>query len=141
MQSNSSITPNARCLRRVQTEAETMLWSRLRGRRFLDLRFRRQLPIGIFIADFACPERMVVIEVDGGVHEETVERDLERTKWLASRAYRVLRVPNSQVLNDLPSVMSRIRSFIETTPSLSGPTSLPGPAIWKGEVGPRERAG
>jgi len=95
---------NARALRKSTTEAETVLWSRLRQRRIGGFRFRRQAPIGRFIADFACFEARLVIEVDGGQHTERAEQDAARTRWLESQGFRVLRFWNNQVLREIEGV-------------------------------------
>ena len=95
---------NARALRKSMTEAETVLWSRLRQRRIGGFRFRRQAPIGRFIADFACFEARLVIEVDGGQHTERAEQDAARTRWLESQGFRVLRFWNNQVLREIEGV-------------------------------------
>jgi len=98
----------ARRLRRNMTVAEEMLWRCLRGRGFEGMKFRRQIPIGPFSADFACIERKVVIELDGRPHEEPEqqEHDRRRDAWFADQAWRVLRLDNERViggaaLNDL----------------------------------------
>jgi len=72
------------------------------------LRFRRQHPIGRFIADFYCPEHRLIIEVDGGVHIAQRERDEARTEWLEARGYRVMRFTNQEVYHQLPAVLKAI---------------------------------
>lgn len=72
--------------------------------------FRRQHPLGPFILDFCCPAHRLVVEVDGGVHAEQAEYDADRTQHLERYGYQVLRVPNHEVLTDLPSVLGRIKS-------------------------------
>jgi very-short-patch-repair endonuclease len=71
--------PFARRLRREQTPAEQFFWKRGRGRRFDGCKIRRQVPIGIYIADFVCFENRVVFEIDGQVHLESAEYDRVRT--------------------------------------------------------------
>lgn len=75
---------NARRLRREETTAEAVLWETLRGRKFLNLKFRRQHPVNTYIADFYCHQLKLVIEVDGGYHADTDQKikDEERTKAL-----------------------------------------------------------
>jgi very-short-patch-repair endonuclease len=82
---------NARRLRRDMTEAEKRIWYLLRRRQFGGLNFRRQVPIDPYIVDFACLSIRLVIELDGGQHAVHAERDAERTAWLESQGYRVLR--------------------------------------------------
>jgi very-short-patch-repair endonuclease len=78
------LTPVARMLRGNQTDAEKLLWSRLRNRRFMNLKFRRQVTIGNYVADFACLESGIIIELDGGQHADQVQRDRERSDILES---------------------------------------------------------
>ncbi len=99
----------ARQLRREQTKAELELWMRLRGSQ-LGVKFRRQHPIGPYIADFCCLERQVVIEVDGGQHAERTQADMERSKYMEDHGFRVLRFWNDQVLTGTESVLERILS-------------------------------
>jgi very-short-patch-repair endonuclease len=97
-------TVAARRLRRDSTEAEKLLWRALRES-LPGYRFRRQHPIGPFIADFACP---AVIEIDGGQHALQQRADSERTQQLAARGYRVLRFWNNEVLGNIEGVLATI---------------------------------
>ena len=92
-------------LRRNQTEAEAKLWSRLRTHRVNGIQFRRQHAIGNYIVDFCSPRRKLIIEVDGSQHLEQDDYDSERTKYLESLGYRVLRFWNNEVLNNMDMVM------------------------------------
>jgi len=85
----------ARALRRRATSAEQRLWQLLRGRRLGGFKFRRQHPCGAFVLDFFCAEARLVVELDGGVHDDQVERDAARTLALAALGFRVLRLPNA----------------------------------------------
>ena len=87
----------ARVLRRQMTDAEQMLWKRLRRRQFHDFHFRKQCPIGPYIADFACLEAKLIIEVDGGQHAKSAH-DSTRDAWFAAHGYRTLRFWNSDIL-------------------------------------------
>jgi very-short-patch-repair endonuclease len=98
----------ARQLRHDQTDAEKKLWSRLRAKRFDQFRFRRQFPIGNFIADFACPKSKLVIELDGGQHLDQRAKDDWRTKLIEQRGFRVIRFWDSDVLTAIDSVMDKI---------------------------------
>jgi very-short-patch-repair endonuclease len=98
----------ARSLRRDQTAAEVRLWSRLRNASLNGFKFRRQFPIGEFIADFCCPRRRFVIELDGAQHAEQVHRDEWRSALLARHGYRVLRFWNEEIINNLDGVLERI---------------------------------
>ncbi|AQR61285.1 hypothetical protein BZG35_06190 [Brevundimonas sp. LM2] len=97
----------ARKLRAEPTRTEAKLWDHLRH---LDIRFRRQAPIGPYVVDFACHSAKLVIEVDGGIHDLTdvALRDLRRDEWLTSQGYRVLRIPTKRVEADIKSVVAEI---------------------------------
>src|SRR5205085_3039002 len=86
------------------TDAERKLWYALRDRRFAETKFRRQVPIGPFIADFICYAARLVVEVDGGQHADSVS-DLRRDRWLAANGFRVLRFWNNDVLGNLEGVL------------------------------------
>jgi very-short-patch-repair endonuclease len=103
-------------LRRAMTEAEKMLWQRLRNRKLNGFRFRRQHPVNEFIVDFFCYEAMLAIEVDGSVHNETTqaEKDLERTRFLQGLGITIIRFTNHQVNSDMNSVISSIREVLHT---------------------------
>lgn len=102
----------ARNLRSSMTVAEQVLWQALRGGQANGLRFRRQHSVGPFVLVFWCPCVKLAIEVDGAVHsdENQAARDAERTAYLAAYGYRVLRVTNDEVLDNLPAVLDRIRT-------------------------------
>jgi len=91
-------------------EAEVMLWSRLRRKSELGVRFRRQHPIGPYIADFACISAKLVIELDGATHatDEQHARDMRRDAYMAKRGWRVIRLKNEDIYTDLASVVSAI---------------------------------
>jgi very-short-patch-repair endonuclease len=100
----------ARELRKNQSEKETILWSRLRNRKFEGIKFRRQVPIQGYVADFAALNAHVVIELDGGQHSERIAYDEARTKVFEAAGFLVLRFWNSQVREDLDSVLESIRA-------------------------------
>jgi very-short-patch-repair endonuclease len=87
----------ARSLRRDMTEAERALWYLLRSRRFSGFKFRRQMPIGQYIADVVCPECRLIVEADGGQHAESTY-DERRDGWLKLQGFRVLRFWNFDIL-------------------------------------------
>jgi len=103
---------NARALRGNQTEAEKVLWRRLRGKQVEGFRFRRQVPIGPYIADFVCQSVKLIVEVDGGQHAERAEYDEKRTAVLEGAGYRVLRVWNNEVFENLDGVLVRVREVL-----------------------------
>jgi very-short-patch-repair endonuclease len=98
----------ARILRRNQTRAETVLWKLLHDRRLHAFKFRRQHPVGNYIADFCCVKARLIIELDGGQHAQSQEYDRRRTEYLGSRGFRVLRLWNGEVLCERESALMRI---------------------------------
>jgi very-short-patch-repair endonuclease len=98
----------ARTLRKRSTEAEKLLWSRLRGRRFEGIKFKRQVPIGSYIVDFVALDLKLVIEVDGGQHQLRATRDAERTRILEEWGYHVVRFWNNDVLGNIDGVLEAI---------------------------------
>src|SRR6266446_10010457 len=98
----------ARNLRHDQTDAEAKLWARLRGGQLEGLKFRRQFPLGQFIADFCCPQRRLIIELDGGQHAEQRSADEWRSRILSERGYRVQRFWNDEVLTNMDGVLEQI---------------------------------
>jgi crossover junction endodeoxyribonuclease RuvC len=105
-------TARARRLRQNSTDAETVLWLRLRDRRLDELKFRRQEPILGFTADFVCHEHRLVIEVYGGQHDARAEQDARRTQMLEQAGYRVLRFWNNEVLENIDGVLEMIRDAV-----------------------------
>jgi very-short-patch-repair endonuclease len=99
----------ARRLRVNQTDAETVLWNHIRNRQIDGHKFVRQEPIGGYVCDFVCRERLVVIEVDGGQHNESAA-DVIRDQRLAEDGYRVLRFWNNDVLGNLEGVLATIQT-------------------------------
>ena len=107
-------------LRKASTDAERKLWGVLRSRSLGDWKFRRQVPINHYIVDFLCFDARLIVEVDGGHHQEQVTYDEERTKWLESQGFSVLRFWNNEVLTETQSVLESILVRLET---LRGPES------------------
>ena len=107
----------ARRLRRNMTPAEQKLWQALKGKKLAGLKFRAQHPVGLFVLDFYCPARKLVVELDGDVHGEQADYDEVRTQQLEAYGYRVIRFRNEQVLEDLPSVLERILEAARESPS------------------------
>jgi very-short-patch-repair endonuclease len=102
----------ARELRVFSTDAERHLWSTLRSRRLHNYKFRRQHPVCRFILDFACVEHRLVIEADGGQHDES-GADGRRTAWLASKGWRVIRFWNNEILTNIEGVTETILRELE----------------------------
>ncbi len=106
---HQSARSNAKALRAAMTPPEVMLWNNLRGKRLADLRFRRQHPIGPYIADFYCHDARLVIEIDGASHAGRQRaRDDSRDAWTIERGLRVLRIPAVDVLQNLDDALRTI---------------------------------
>jgi very-short-patch-repair endonuclease len=113
------LTERARELRQNQTDAERLLWSKLRGRRLGGWKFKRQVPIGPHIADFVCADAWLIVELDGGHHNrnQVAERDRQRTEDLNGRHYLVVRFWNHEVTTELDSVCDTILNLAHGAPS------------------------
>jgi very-short-patch-repair endonuclease len=116
---------NAKALRANQTEAELRLWYHLRAHRFMGFKFKRQKPMGHYIVDFVCVERLLIVEIDGGQHAEQVEYDQCRDAWLRSQGYTILRFWNNEVMQQLEGVLEKIRTTLSPAPS---------PACGRGDI-------
>jgi very-short-patch-repair endonuclease len=106
----------ARKLRRTLTDAERAMWFLLRDRRLAGVKFRRQFPIGPYVADFASIQQRLIIELDGGQHADS-ERDARRSAFLAADGWRVLRFWNNDALSNTDGVLEAIQHAL--TPTLS----------------------
>jgi very-short-patch-repair endonuclease len=114
MPAPSSPSDFARALRAGSTEAERRLWYHLRSRRMRGAKFRRQHPIGPYIVDFVCIEHRLIVELDGGQHQERACYDRRRDGMLRSRGFRILRFWNHDVLQRTAEVLDEIfRSSVE----------------------------
>lgn len=109
-----NLTHIARRLRKESTEAERILWSYLRRKSLFSLKFRRQEQIGDYIVDFVCYDRKLIIELDGGHHnqDETKENDIRRQNWLESQDFKVIRFWNSEVLENINGVHQIIKANV-----------------------------
>ena len=117
-----------RTLRKRMTDAERRLWYYLRDRRLGGWKFRRQYPVGPYIVDFICPEKNVVIEVDGGQHAENEEMDLQRSAYLNKMGYRVFRFWNNQVLQETEAILEAILAILAEGKQNS-PSPQPSPPL------------
>jgi len=112
----------ARRLRGNQTDAEIILWKRVRNRQIDGYKFVRQEPIGGYVCDFVCRDRRLIIEVDGGQHNESAS-DVARDERLSAQGYKVLRFWNNDVLGNLEGVLTVIQTaLVEAAPH---PNPLP----------------
>jgi len=132
---DNTLTQISKELRQKQTEAEKILWFKLRDRQLDGAKFRRQHCIGSYIVDFACLENKLIIEIDGGQHNQTstIENDEQRTQWLETAGYHVVRFWNSEVLQNTEGVLEKIKELLKQKfhPHLTSPL--------KGEEKPRSR--
>nr|WP_313427610.1 DUF559 domain-containing protein [Brevundimonas diminuta] len=99
--------------RRAPTDAESAIWTLLKDRRLHGVKFRRQVLIGPYVADFACHALKLVVEVDGGIHRLTEARDADRDAWLVEAGYTVLRFDNSAILHNPNLVFDAVRRHVE----------------------------
>jgi len=106
--------PSALIPAREPTEAEAALWQLLRNRKLIGAKFRRQVPIGRYVADFYCHERKLIIELDGGVHSDPDQQihDRSRDTYLLSMGLRILRLSNEESLGDPQQILARIRKAL-----------------------------
>ncbi|WP_435641616.1 endonuclease domain-containing protein [Micavibrio aeruginosavorus] len=121
-----NIINRARSLRFNQTEAEKRLWSVLRNRQFMNLKFRRQEAVDQFYADFLCYEPRLIVELDGGQHDERQKRDEERTQILKTHGFCVRRYWNNEVMQNMDGVLQDLETTVKNlmnentlTPTLS----------------------
>ncbi len=98
----------ARELRRASTDAEGAFWRQVRNKGLGGHKFRRQVPIGPYIADFICLQARLIIELDGGHHQEQTAADERRTQWLESEGYRVLRMWDNDVLLNITGALETV---------------------------------
>ena len=102
---------NARQLRNNMTSQELKIWSILKNRQFLGYRFLRQYCIGKYIVDFICREKKIIIEIDGGQHNQSdsIDYDNERTNYLSTKGYKVIRFWNNDIDNNIEGVYLKLK--------------------------------
>ena len=122
---------SAKTLRQNLTDAERRLWSRLRDRQLLGFKFVRQQPVGRYIADFACREANLIVELDGGQHAGS-SNDAQRTAAIAEHGYDVIRFWNNEVLTNLEGTLQVISERLNKAPS-------PGLRYAKSDLSPEGR--
>ncbi len=112
----------AREHKKFPTQAESILWNALSGKKLNGFKFRRQHIIGEYIVDLVCLKESLVIEIDGGIHQlpENQSSDAERTAWLESKGYRVIRFKNEEVMLNIDSTIDRIKASLLAPPSGAG---------------------
>ena len=110
------LTKRAKAMRSEPSECETRMWLALRAKRFGGVKFRNQKVIGPYIVDFASRTPMLVVEIDGDTHAGRERADAQRTRFLESRGYRVIRFNNSDVMENLEGVLMSLEGVIATSP-------------------------
>ena len=128
-----SLLERAKELRSRQTEAEQRLWYYLRAHRFMSMKFKRQKPLGSYIVDFICHEINLIVEVDGGQHQENAGYDQRRDAWLQEQGYTVLRFWNHEVMQEIEGVLEAIRLAAQGAPDPAALSPGPSPASGRGE--------
>ena len=121
---------NARILRREMTDSERKLWSRLR-REQLGVKFRRQHPLGSYIADFACLDPKLIVELDGSQHADQADYDARREHFLRGQGFVVLRFASNESFFNLEGLLSVIAVNLQ---ACGQPPSLPSPAGGRSEI-------
>ena len=114
-----SLHNTAKHLRKRLTDAERVLWNRLRARQIEGVKFRREEPIDNYIVDLVCFENRLIIEVDGGQHATEKNKDIDRDNYLKKNGFRVLRFWNSEVFTNMDGVLEMIRINCTKIPSSS----------------------
>jgi very-short-patch-repair endonuclease len=117
---------NAKAMRSEMTDAELKLWNALRANRLMGLKFRRQLPIGPYIVDFACPSKRLIVEADGSQHADNMAYDAKRTAFLEHSGWKVLRFWNDDVLKDVDSICQHI---LNVSGLSAPPNAMPTPFL------------
>ncbi|KYC38376.1 restriction endonuclease [Scytonema hofmannii PCC 7110] len=113
----NALLERARELRKQQTPAEELLWECLRNRRLLNTKFRRQHNIDRYIIDFYCHDKLLIIEVDGSIHDTQQAEDAIRENWLKANGFSVIRFRNEQILNHIEAVLNEIANAIDSVSS------------------------
>ena len=114
MKNKNTTLNQAKILRKNMTAQEKVLWNILRNNKFYGLKFRRQVPIGNYVVDFVCEIHNLIIELDGGHHNEptNIEYDEQRTKYLKYKGYTILRFWNNDIDNNINGVCEEIYKSI-----------------------------
>jgi len=118
---NQKLSAIAKNLRKNSTDSERLLWRYLRLKQACGFKFRRQAPVGNYIADFVCFEKRLIIEADGGQHARRVRDDKARDEWFASQGFKVLRFWNNEVFSNIEGVLETIRKELTRAPSPTPP--------------------
>ena len=109
---NEKILNYAKNLRSDMTDFEQKIWYYLRAKRFMGLKFKRQVPIENYIVDFLCTDKKLIIELDGSQHFEQAEYDQHRDEFLENKGYRIVRITNNE-MNNIEAVLTYIKNVVE----------------------------
>ncbi len=131
----------ARSLRREMTPQERLLWNHLRDRRLAGAKFRKQMWLAGYIADFACPDARLVVEADGSQHADNAHYDTERERAFASLGWRTLRFWNNEITENLEGVLTVIANALPSPSRPASPPAYPSPLQGEGYAGPKGPAG
>ncbi|MEA3051945.1 MAG: hypothetical protein QOG72_848 [Sphingomonadales bacterium] len=123
----------ARRLRREMTPQERLLWGHLRDRRLAGAKFRKQMWLNGYIADFACPSARLIVEADGSQHADNTDYDTERERAFARLGWRTLRFWNNEITENLDGVLTVIASALPSPSRPASPSAFPSPLQGEGE--------
>src|SRR5688500_10446100 len=129
-----SMLERARSLRREMTPQERLLWSQLRDRRLAGAKFRKQMWLAGYIADFACPDARLVVEADGSQHADNSEYDAERERAFAREGWRTLRFWNNEITENLNGVLTVISNALPSPSRPATPPAFPSPLQGEGVI-------
>lgn len=117
----------SRDLRKNMTPQERKLWYIIKNRQFFGYRFRRQFPLGQYIVDFMCREKKIIIEIDGGQHNEikNIQYDNKRTEYLISEGYKVIRFWNNDIDKNMGGVYNKLKEVFEIGENITPPQPSP----------------
>ncbi|CAN7396603.1 endonuclease domain-containing protein [Agrobacterium tumefaciens] len=130
---HSGKTTQARTLRRDETDAEYRLWYELKNRGLNGFKFSRQVPLGPYIADFVCREKMLIVELDGSQHASSAH-DRQRTFWFNAQGYAVLRFWNHEIFEDISSTLNTILAVLNAETFLPDHPDRYSPVIATGNM-------
>ena len=121
-----NLLKNAKVLRKNMTDAERILWQQLRAKRFIGFKFKRQQPFGRYIVDFVCFDAKLIIELDGGQHQDAAEQDVMRDSWLKAQGFSVLRFWNNEFLQNRAGCLEKVLEELEAATLSLNPSPLKG---------------
>ncbi len=122
------LVSRAKELRKHQSDAEKLLWQKLRSCQLKGYKFRRQVPIAPYIADFVCVSEKLIVEVDGGQHMDAKNYDERRSKYLQKKGYQVVRFWNNQVLLEVDAVLESIALTLALSRKREKELNIPSPS-------------